>query len=102
MSALFGLRTKRHLIIVVSLLVLALVFPSSIFAFSRADYFDWGPYYGPDKQVLGVTYSAVENLPPITTPKLMPAFNTAGVLPGNPLAFFDRLGYAIMGALHFC
>ncbi|KKS52461.1 MAG: hypothetical protein UV17_C0045G0021 [Candidatus Gottesmanbacteria bacterium GW2011_GWA1_42_26] len=89
MSALFGLRTKRHLIIVVSLLVLALVFPSSIFAFSRADYFDWGPYYGPDKQVLGVTYSAVENLPPITTPKLMPAFNTAGVLPGNPLAFFD-------------
>ncbi|MDP2720162.1 MAG: DUF5667 domain-containing protein [Dehalococcoidia bacterium] len=56
---------------------------------SRSDYFDFGPYYQP--QVLGLSLSSLEHLPPLNIPTdIMPPVAT-GVLPDSPLYNFERL-----------
>jgi len=76
---------KRHLPSFVLFAWLAAVLPSLTVA-SRFDYYDWGPYYQPSSQVLGVTFSSGEGLPPPPlSPDLLPPPAT-GILPGDLLA----------------
>ena len=72
---------KKYLPLFVTLLVTAAVPVSA--ASLRSDYYDWGSYYQPVGQVLGITFSSHEGLPPPPlSPDLLPPPAT-GILPGD-------------------
>ena len=76
-------------------IIAAFISPTVFADFSRSDYFDWGPYYNNQPQVLGITFSSLEALPPLELPPEVIPPPATGVLPGNPLypveTFFDSL-----------
>lgn len=77
--------------------LIGLVFARPVAAdFSHSDYFDWGPYYSSQpSQVLGITFSSLESLPPPQLPPEVVPAPATGILPGNPLypaeTFFDAV-----------
>ncbi|MBI4035766.1 hypothetical protein HY383_02365 [Candidatus Daviesbacteria bacterium] len=80
---------KTFLAVVSLLLVVISVFPQPLFA-SQKQYFDYGPYYS-TSQVLGFSFSSLENLPALKVPdNLIPA-KASGVLPDSPFYFFEKV-----------
>ena len=76
-------------------IIAAFISPTAFADFSRSDYFDWGPYYNDQPQVLGITFSSLEALPPPNLPPEVIPSPATGILPGNPLypveTFFDAM-----------
>ena len=85
----------------VFIFTLLLVTPSAS-ASPLSSYYDWGSYYnGIGKQVLGVSFSSLEELPvPVIPQNAMPP-KAQGILPGNPLYNFELLTENIQLALIF-
>lgn len=77
-----------------SLLILITVFawsftPRTILA-SRSQYYDFGPYYQ-KSQVLGLSFSALENLPAPKIPDSIRFPEAEGLLPDSPFYLFEQL-----------
>src|SRR3989344_2987579 len=67
-----------------------------------SSYYDWGSYYNStEKQVLGVSFSSLENLPVPEIPQVAIPPKAQGILPGNPLYNFELLTENIQLALIF-
>ena len=76
---------------VLPLTLLIVLFSSlPVKAAGSASYYDWGPYYN-QPQVLGFTFSSLEQLPPIEIPQDISLPTATGILPGNPLHFFETI-----------
>lgn len=82
---------KKTLLVTFCLLFSALwvVFPNTIFA-SNNKYYDFGPYYG-RPQVLGFSFSNLENLPTIQIPAEIIPPPAAGILPNSIFYPFEKL-----------
>ena len=72
-----------------SVFIFLVISPQTSLAFPRSSYYDFGPYYNNQQQILGVTLSSLENLPilQIQQEALIP--KALGILPGNPLRPFE-------------
>lgn len=86
-------------------LVLTLLFAvKPAFASPLTSYYDWGPYYSTgikEQEVLGVTFSSLEELPAPTIPQNAVPPKAQGILPGSPLYNFEILTENIQLALTF-
>lgn len=67
---------------------------------SRTSYYDFGPYYYPN-QVLGFTFSSLEQLPPLSVPQEASIAAATGVLPGNPIYGLELLAENVQLTLTF-
>ncbi|MBI4029393.1 MAG: hypothetical protein HY376_03430 [Candidatus Blackburnbacteria bacterium] len=85
--------TKRLVLaffIVATFLVGVFWSPPSVSATSRKQFFDFGPYYN-QAQVLGLSFSVLENLPvPQIPPEIVPAKAT-GILAGSPFYPLEKV-----------
>ena len=70
-------------------LIFLTFFSPSLVSASTSSYYDWGPYYNQPK-VLGISFSSLENLPIPPLPQEANIPPGTGLLPGNPLYFFER------------
>ena len=83
--------SKRVLALVFLFLAfLALFITPSESKAARSSYYDYGPYYDQTK-VLGISFSALENLPVPTIPENLVPQQATGIMPGNPLYFFEQV-----------
>ncbi|MBI2007081.1 MAG: hypothetical protein HYS83_00005, partial [Candidatus Blackburnbacteria bacterium] len=62
--------------------------PRSLYA-SQKSYYDFGPYYS-QTHVLGISFSALENLPALKLPDNLVPPPATGILPGSPFYFFEQ------------
>src|SRR3990167_909678 len=98
-NRIFSHRLSGSVLILVLTLLLA---AKPTFASPITSYYDWGPYYNDAKQqVLGVTFSSLENLPAPTIPQDILPPKAQGILPGNPLYAFETLTENFQLALTF-
>ncbi|KKR40955.1 MAG: hypothetical protein UT77_C0017G0010 [Candidatus Daviesbacteria bacterium GW2011_GWC2_40_12] len=82
---------KKTLTALVSLLLTVVFgfFPVSVYA-SQKQYFDWGPYYQ-SSQVLGFTFSALEDLPSLKIPDNLNLPKAGGILPDSPFYLLEKV-----------
>jgi len=75
----------------ISLLLAVFSFlPQPLLAFqSQSKYFDYGPYYS-SSQVLGFSFSNLENLPALQLPDSLNLPSATGVLPDSPFYPFEK------------
>lgn len=93
----------HHLSTNVFFWVLALILAApSAFAAPLNSYYDWGPYYSSiGQQVLGISFSSLEELPVPSIPQDAVPPKAGGILPGNPLYNFELLTENIQLTLTF-
>lgn len=63
--------------------------PSSALAAPRSSFYDFGPYYN-QPQVLGLSFSSLENLPVPQMPDQFIPPQAQGILPGSPFYAIER------------
>ncbi|OGY08085.1 MAG: hypothetical protein A2782_03670 [Candidatus Blackburnbacteria bacterium RIFCSPHIGHO2_01_FULL_43_15b] len=84
------------------LVFLFLALPARAIALTNVQsYYDWGPYYHSNQQVLGVTYPSTEKLPSITPPEGVSIPQSTGILPGNPLSPLEHFAENVQLAFTF-
>ncbi|MDO8570747.1 MAG: DUF5667 domain-containing protein [Candidatus Daviesbacteria bacterium] len=81
---------KKFVISVIGLVaILWGILPQVVFA-SKSDYYDFGPYYN-QPQVLGFSFSSLENLPVPKIPDNLALQKATGFTPGSFFYPFDRI-----------
>lgn len=73
------------------ILLFGLFLGKPVYAVSKTSYYDFGPYYSDQRQVLGITLSSLEQLPVIAIPQNVLPPTASGILPGSPLHPFEKL-----------
>lgn len=91
---------KRFFFAALGLTVITWSFlPQVVFA-SKDKYFDFGPYYN-QSQVLGFSFSSLENLPAPKIPDNIMLQKASGLLPGSPLYPLEKITENIQLAFTF-